>query len=42
MIDRGAARRFLGTASGRELMNKLRHARRYGREPVGGLLEIQR
>jgi hypothetical protein len=25
----------------RELMDKLRRARRYGREPVGGLMEAQ-
>ena len=24
-----------------ELMNKIRRARRYGREPIGGLLEMQ-
>jgi hypothetical protein len=28
--------------SERQLMDKLRHARRYGREPIGGLLETQR
>jgi hypothetical protein len=28
--------------SDRDLMNKLRHARRYGREPIGGLLERDR
>src|SRR5262249_27590107 len=27
--------------SERELANKMRHARRYGREPIGGLLDAQ-
>ena len=28
--------------SERELLAKLHHARRYGREPIGGLVEAQR